>query len=48
MSYVQLLIHGVIRTYKSENTLPTDDHIKFLYKDLKMSIYLLLKNGIGV
>ena len=34
MSYVQLLIHAVVRTYKSENTLPTDDRIKFLYKDM--------------
>jgi REP element-mobilizing transposase RayT len=34
MSYVQLLIHAVVRTYKSEKTLPTDDRIKFLYKDM--------------
>ena len=34
MSYVQLLIHAVIRTYKSENTLPTDDRVKFLYQDM--------------
>jgi len=33
MSYVQVLIHAVVRTYKSENTLPTDDRIKFLYQD---------------
>ena len=34
MSYVQILIHAVTRTYKSENTLPTDDRIKFLYQDM--------------
>jgi REP element-mobilizing transposase RayT len=34
MSYVQLLIHAVVRTYKSEPTLPTDEKIKFLYKDM--------------
>ena len=34
MSYVQQFIHAVIRTYKSENTLPTDDRRKFLYQDI--------------
>jgi len=34
MSYVQLLIHAVVRTYKSENTLPIDDRIKFLYREM--------------
>jgi len=34
MSYVQLFIHAVMRTYKSENTLPTDDRRKFLYQDI--------------
>jgi len=34
MSYVQILIHAVVRTYKSENTLPTDDRVKFLYQDM--------------
>jgi REP element-mobilizing transposase RayT len=43
MSYVQLLIHAVVRTYKSENTLPTDDRIKFLYKDM----YGIIKNKGG-
>ena len=32
MSYVQILIHAVVRTYKSEHTLPTDDRIKLLYQ----------------
>ena len=32
MSYVQLFIHAVVRTYKSEKTLPTDERIKFLYQ----------------
>jgi REP element-mobilizing transposase RayT len=34
MSYVELLIHAVVRTYKSENTLPTDDRVKFLYQNI--------------
>jgi len=34
MSYVQLLIHSVARTYKSEHTLPTDDRVKILYQDI--------------
>jgi len=34
MSYVQLLIHAVVRTYRSENTLPTDDRVKFLYQEI--------------
>jgi len=34
MSYVQLLIHAVIRTYKSENTLPTDERVRFLYQEI--------------
>ncbi|MDR2841241.1 MAG: transposase [Paludibacter sp.] len=34
MSYVNLLIHAVVRTYKSEQTLPADDRIKFLYQEM--------------
>ncbi len=34
MSYVQQLFHAVVRTYKSENTLPTDDRRKFLYQEM--------------
>ena len=34
MSYVQIFIHAVIRTYKSERTLPTDDRVKFLYREI--------------
>jgi REP element-mobilizing transposase RayT len=34
MSYVQLLIHAIVRTYRSEQTLPTDDRIKFLYQEM--------------
>jgi REP element-mobilizing transposase RayT len=34
MSYVNLLIHAVVRTYKSEQTLPTDDRVKFLYQEM--------------
>jgi len=34
VSYTQLLFHSVIRTYKSENTLPTDVRIKFLYQNI--------------
>jgi putative transposase len=34
MSYVNLLIHAVVRTYKSEQTLPTDDSVKFLYQEM--------------
>ena len=43
MSYVELLIHAVVRTYKSESTLPTDDRIKFLYQD----IWGIIKNKGG-
>ena len=43
MSYVQILIHAVVRTYKSENTLPTDNRIKFLYRDM----YGIIKNKGG-
>jgi REP element-mobilizing transposase RayT len=43
MSYVQLFIHAVVRTYKSEHTLPTDEHIKFLYKE----IWGIIKNKGG-
>jgi len=43
MSYVELLIHAVIRTYKSENTLPTDDRVKFLYQ----IIWGIIKNKGG-
>jgi REP element-mobilizing transposase RayT len=28
------MIHAVVRTYKSEQTLPTDDNIKFLYQEM--------------
>jgi REP element-mobilizing transposase RayT len=34
MSYVQLLIHAVVRTHKSEPTLPIDGKIKFLYQEI--------------
>ena len=34
MSYVQIFFHAVLRTYKSENTLPTDERVKFLYKEI--------------
>ncbi|GHT38843.1 hypothetical protein FACS189437_00640 [Bacteroidia bacterium] len=34
MSYVNLLIHAVIRTKASEQTLPTDDRVKFLYQEM--------------
>jgi len=34
MSYTQLLYHAVVRTYKSEHTLPTDDRRKFLYQEI--------------
>jgi REP element-mobilizing transposase RayT len=34
MSYVQLLIHAIVRTYKSEPTLPTDEKVKFLYQEM--------------
>jgi len=34
MSYVELLFHAVVRTYKSENTLPDDDRVKFLYQNI--------------
>jgi len=43
MSYTELLYHAVVRTYKSENTLPTDDRVKFLYKD----IWGIIKNKEG-
>ena len=32
MSYVQIFIHAVVRTYKSEHTLPTDEQRKSLYR----------------
>ena len=32
MSYVQILIHAVVRTYKGEHTLPTDEQRKSLYR----------------
>lgn len=32
MSYVQVLIHSVFRTYASVPTLPTDKSIEFLYR----------------
>jgi len=28
------MIHAIVRTYKSEQTLPTDDKIKFLYQEM--------------
>jgi REP element-mobilizing transposase RayT len=34
MSYVQLLIHAVVRTHRSEPTLPTDEKIKYLYREM--------------
>jgi REP element-mobilizing transposase RayT len=34
MSYVQILIHAVIRTYKSELNLPTDEKVKFIYQEM--------------
>ena len=43
MSYVQILVHSVVRTYKSEDTLPTDDRVKFLYQD----IWGIIKNKGG-
>jgi len=43
MSYVQLLIHAVVRTYKSEPTLPTDERVKFLYRE----IWGIIKNKGG-
>ena len=43
MSYVQILVHAVVRTYKSENTLPTDGRIKFLYQ----IIWGIIKNKGG-
>ena len=43
MSYVQNLIHAVFRTYKSENTLPVDDRVNFLYQD----IWGIIKNKEG-
>jgi len=43
MSYTQILFHSVFRTYKSENTLPTDDRIKFLYQQ----IWGIIKNKGG-
>jgi hypothetical protein len=32
MSYVKILIHAVIRTYRSDPTLPMDDNRKHLYR----------------
>jgi REP element-mobilizing transposase RayT len=43
MSYVNLLIHAVLRTYKSEHSLPTDDRVKFLYRE----IWSIIKNKGG-
>ena len=43
MSYVQLLIHAVLRTYKSGHTLPTDERIRFLYREM----YGIIKNKGG-
>ena len=43
MSYTQIFVHAVFRTYRSENTLPTDDRIKSLYQ----IIWGLIKNKDG-
>ena len=32
MSYVEIFIHAVVRTYKSEHTLPADEQRKTLYR----------------
>ncbi len=34
MSYVNLLIHAIVRTKASEPTLPADERITFLYKEM--------------
>ena len=34
MSYVQLLAHAIVRTYRSERTLPADERVKFLYQEM--------------
>jgi REP element-mobilizing transposase RayT len=34
MSYVNLLIHAIVRTKASEQTLPTGEEIKFLYQEM--------------
>jgi REP element-mobilizing transposase RayT len=34
MSYVNLLIHAIVRTYKNQLTLPSDDRVKFLYREM--------------
>jgi len=41
MSYVQLFIHAIVRTYKSEYTLPTDERIQFLYKEIWGIIFVM-------
>ncbi|MCL2064216.1 MAG: IS200/IS605 family transposase [Candidatus Cloacimonetes bacterium] len=43
MSYVSNLIHAIFRTHRSEQTLPTDERIKFLYQD----IWGIIKNKGG-
>jgi hypothetical protein len=43
MSYVQLLIHAIVRTYKSELTLPPDERVRFLYQEM----YGIIKNKDG-
>jgi len=43
MSYVQLFIHAVVRTYKSEKTLPTDECRKLMYRE----IWSVIKNKRG-
>jgi REP element-mobilizing transposase RayT len=43
MSYVQLLIHAVIRTYCNRPVLPTDERRKFLYR----YIWGIIKNKKG-
>ena len=34
MSYVQLLIHAIVSTYKSEATLPAGEKVKLLYQKM--------------
>jgi REP element-mobilizing transposase RayT len=51
MSYVQILIHAIVRTYKSEPTLPTNEKVKFLYQEMwgiikKQNGYLYRINSI--
>jgi REP element-mobilizing transposase RayT len=43
MSYTNQLIHAVVRTHKSEPTLPSDYRVKFLYQEM----YGIIKNKGG-